>query len=206
MSESTYENLFARPMVVVGPTDFYKTLAYNGDVVFYNDKETVSVILDTDLPNPMWGLDDADAITGPSENGTIEFITSSNDRYKIRPIKDDDGEWITDYKISLPSEVLENMVAKARSTDTESTQTLSVLVKDGIAIALMLVIDGIGTFYRVDGKWSQSAGTDLESASDVFDIAPSKGSEVMERYDRGDKSLVKDLEANSTEPVESGAE
>jgi len=125
-------------------------------------------------------------------NGRIDF-EAYGASYVIREFHEEDGQWMSDYQISLPTQALEQLVIQRKEThpmiadpNTEPEETLDAIAfDDSVYVVGLLYRNRMGTWARISGFWTLLAPD--ESAYDdgvVFPIDPDKANDYIELYDK----------------------
>jgi hypothetical protein len=106
----------------------------------------------------------SDEITNNKNTGIITFSDSENDYY-IRPLRDEDGYWLSALKTPLPVEALmqkikwiqRNTMAifeQGSSTSALQEETLAAFSYPGsTAIVGLIYNDSVGRWLRIEGDW-----------------------------------------------------
>jgi hypothetical protein len=106
----------------------------------------------------------SDEITNNKNTGIITFSDSENDYY-IRPLRDEDGYWLSALKTPLPVEALmqkikwiqrNNMALFEQGSSTAALQeeTLAAFSYPGsTAIVGLIYNDSVGRWLRIEGDW-----------------------------------------------------
>jgi len=133
---------------------------------------------------------------------TIEF-ESNGSQYVIRPIRSEDGYWLSDLHTSIPIDAL---MDKVTGDNMNETLTAYMLDDSPYVVGLVYHTDN-GDYSREDGMWVQlSPDDDLFSNDDVYsaDIDPSKADEFINLYDDNYVSVddLTDYESADSEPEE----
>ena len=137
----------------------------------------------------------SDQITVDQSTGRLSFI-SSDTPYRVRELRDDDGEWMSKYKTLLPLEALEALNnAPIRGETVAGTGTNGLTapdesldafsMDDSAYIVGVVYTNDSGRWSRVDGDWILLASDD-DTFSDlvVTPIDPAKADAFLTRYDR----------------------
>jgi hypothetical protein len=156
------------------------------------DDDVLSVSF-TDPPMRQFPVDIEQTTTEPT-TGTISF-TVFDGNYTIRKLQEEDGVWVSKYKIPLPVEALESIVDTegnsgymaytGKTVQEEELTALSESATDG-PVAAVTYINALGMFERRNGSWIL-----LAPEHDTFDglygtfIDPEKAEEFLATFDKG---------------------
>lgn len=138
-------------------------------------------------------------LTHNQATDTIEFV-SDQTKYRIRPLREEDGIWLSKYATPLPVTVLENSVRKKE----ELVESLIAYTLDDSAyvVALALYADGI-MYSRVDGEWLPVPSTSTYMSGDNMlgiEISPEKADDFIDLFD---KNWVSVADLNEYESADS---
>lgn len=144
----------------------------------------------------------ADSLTQDGSNDRIVFESDGNRNF-IREVQESDGTWLSRYKIALPVEVLENMVAQGENAVNETILAYS--LDDSPYVIGVVYKDKTGSWLRQNQEW-----TLLSNNDDTFDkenvyvseIDPEKAGEFIELYDRNYVTVSDAEQYESAESVE----
>lgn len=149
--------------------------------------------------NLVVGMPGVSPVNFPSTNITVNGTTgrlgfiSSDTPYRVRELREDDGEWLSRYKTLLPLEALEALVGPMETGEdvdnednsgapSESLDAYS--LDDSVYIVGLVYTNTAGRWTRIDGDWVLMSPTD-----DTFDdmvvttIEPSKADQFIQLYD-----------------------
>lgn len=145
-------------------------------------------------------------ITVDEFTGIIRFSTLHSD-YMIRVLREEDGTWLSRYKISLPVEAIVQSLKRDMERDpmdpvVDAEDTLYAAVFAGQTIVVGLIYDNdFGRYARIGGEWVLMS--DFEPDFDdiiVIPIDPEQADAFVELYD------TKTLTINDVKPYEAPAE
>ena len=129
-------------------------------------------------------------ITTDKNTGIIKFSTLSAD-YTVRELREEDGIWLSFYRIPLPVSVLKQNLKKimeknpmAADADTPVEELYAcTFVGDDVVVGLLYDND-FGRYARIGGDWVLMS--ELDGAFDdiiAVPIDPEKADEFLELYD-----------------------
>jgi hypothetical protein len=142
----------------------------------------------------------------PYNNGLVTFTTDDGTSYVIRPLDDTDGEWISDYKVDLPVDILKKMLFKEEGLGQmpylqNADETMVAFSKpDSEYIFGILYVNKYGAFIRMNGDWlpvSPADATFDETMPHV--VNADTADEFVTAYDNGDMTVT-DAEKYTTSP------
>jgi len=156
------------------------------------DEDVLSVSF-TDPPMRQFPVDIEQTTTDPT-TGTISF-TVFDGNYTIRKLQEEDGVWVSKYKIPLPVEALESIVDTegmstfmaytGRTVQEEELTALSESDTDG-PVAAVTYVNALGMFERRNGSWILLApGHDTFNGLYGTFIDPEKAEEFLSTFDKG---------------------
>lgn len=125
--------------------------------------------------------------------GTIEFAAFDG-TYRIRKFTEDDSALLTGYGLTLTPQMMEEMMAIDEQVGLE--QAVEALSNDaGDVTAVVFTVNGLGTFFRNEGKWVPATPEMSEEydGSEITDIDVDKANNLVTRWDAGDKFTKADL-------------
>jgi len=142
-----------------------------------------------------------------NDGGYITFQADGN-FWLIRSISEDDGLWISKYKMELPVEVIQNLIV-GRSKEALS-KYLGVSLPEGTpefedltayfsdtsnSIFALNYLSSNGTYTRINYSWEKSdTSYDYYEDLSVAEIDPEKASDLLNKYDEADGIFpVKDI-------------
>lgn len=104
-------------------------------------------------------------ISQDATTGRLEFV-SDGTRYRVRELREDDGQWLSKLKISLPQEALTGLFKQGDNmAGPTGRETLTAYaLDDSVYIVGLVYTNGVARWSRVDGDWNQFASDD-----DLFD-------------------------------------
>lgn len=135
--------------------------------------------------------------------------------YLIRPFYEEDGEWLSKYKIPLPKPVLENIVtlqshdAIEKFTQTELGEPVPFFeglycyyMIDSPVIMSIVYMSTAGMFLRRDGQWyPESLNPEIYESLPAFEISEEGAKTLLDGYDSNRNMFsVEDAKKLSVEP------
>lgn len=115
-------------------------------------------------------------------SGTMYFRSKGVD-YTVRELRDNDGLWLSKYRILLPEEALSALIAIGGQVDSNE-QFMAVATEDSPYVVAVLYSNGSGTYSRQDGQWVKLAENDTTFDSMIpMAVDPSKAREFLDLYD-----------------------
>lgn len=142
-----------------------------------------------------------ESITADQNTGRLSFI-SSNTPYRIRELREDDGEWLSKYKTYLPIEALYALVSPtAPGDDLTSPRTAALSgapetldaysMDDSVYIVGVVYTNSQGRWSRIDGDWILLSPTDDSYAGmSVTHIDPDQADTFLDFYDQNYVSIT----------------
>jgi hypothetical protein len=141
-------------------------------------------------------------------DGAYLTFQADGNIWLIRSLNEDDGLWISKYKMELPVEVLEQLIV-SRSRGALN-KYLGVSIPEGSpefedltayfsdtskSIFALNYLSSNGTYTRIDYSWQKSdTSYDYYEDLSVAEIDPNKANELLEKYDEADGLFpVKDI-------------
>lgn len=142
-------------------------------------------------------------ITVEPFTGIIKFSTLEQDYY-IRPLREEDGTWLSRFKTPLPVDALKSNIAKGleQGQVNEDGELLYATVFAGDDVVVGLIYDNdFGKFARIGGEWILLSDAEPESEDMiVIPIDPDKADELITLFDS------KILTISTIKPYEAAAE
>jgi hypothetical protein len=142
-------------------------------------------------------IDVAGELTNDKNTGIITFSDFNTD-YFIRPLRDEDGKWLSDLKTPLPVEALMQKITSIKrknemaifpqgATDFFQEESLAAFSYPGSsAVVGLLYNDTVGRWLRIEGDWLLVNDIDdsfiLDDAQFVF-IDTEKADEFIQMFD-----------------------
>jgi hypothetical protein len=142
----------------------------------------------------------------PYNNGLVSFTTDDGDTYTIRPLESEDGEWISDYGVDLPTNILTKMLFKEQGLGQmpylqDANETMVAFSQpDSKDIYGVLYVNKFGAFIRYNGQW-----VGVKPSDDTFDdtipymVNADTAEEFVKEYDKGNMTVA-DAENYTTSP------
>jgi hypothetical protein len=166
----------------------------------------------TEPPASDFPVDSEETTTDP-DTGIITFSVFDGN-YTIRKLEENDGTWVSKYKIPLPVDALESIVETERvmnymaymssseATGQEHLVALSQDAENGPVYAATYE-NAIGLFNRVNGTWVLlgSNHEDFDGLYGTF-IDPDRAEEFLSAFDKGGMTVP---EADTYQEPEDGA-
>ena len=138
-------------------------------------------------------------------NNTISF-QSFGYNYIIRSLREEDGIWMSDYRIPLPVEALEKIIDQASESmymayrndyNPKEELLVALALPDSDFIYGLMYSSESGDWIRVNGDWALMSPVDNTFEDSVgIVINPNMADEYLEKYDS------ERLTVNDTEPYE----
>lgn len=171
--------------------------------------------------NLVVGMPGVEPVNFPSDNITVNGTTgrlsfiSSDTPYRVRELREDDGEWLSKYKTLLPLEALGAIVGpmnKGDDVDTTSgpdplSESLDAFsLEDSVYVVGLVYTNNAGRWIRVDGDWVLMSPTD-DTYDDmvVTTIDPDRADEFVQMYDNNFVT-VEDAEHYEADSNDDGAD
>ena len=167
----------------------------------------------TEPPSADFPVDSEQTTTDPT-TGIINFSVFDGD-YTIRKLEENDGTWVSKYKIPLPIDALESIVETERvmnymvymsSSEASVGEELAALSQDDATgpVYAVTYTNAIGLFQRVNGTWVL-LGSDHKDFDGMYEtlIDPERAEEFLATFDKGGMT-VEDADTYQ-EPTEDGA-
>lgn len=192
---STYQTLFLTPRVVVAkPKDESGPLVRIAkSATATNDDEFVTFDY---IAGEEVTITVSNEITNNKNTGIITFSDSEADYY-VRPLRDEDGYWLSSLKTPLPVEALMQKIKwiqrntmkvfNSGLSDALQEETLSAFSYPGTtAVVGLLYNDSVGRWLRVDGDWLLVNDIDDSMILDdavMVTIDPEKADEFINLFD-----------------------
>jgi hypothetical protein len=146
-------------------------------------------------------------ISAESDGAYITFQADGN-YWLIRGISEDDGVWVSKYKMELPVEVIQQLII-GRSREALN-KYLGVSIPESVpefesltayfsdtskSIFALNYLSSSGTFTRLNYAWDRSETSyDYYEDLSVAEIDPDKASQLLDKYDEADGLFpVKDI-------------
>ncbi len=142
-------------------------------------------------------------ITVEPFTGIIKFSTLEQDYY-IRPLREEDGTWLSRFKTPLPVDALKSNIAKGLEQNlvNEDGELLYATVFAGDDVVVGLIYDNdFGKFARIGGEWILLSDAEPEDEDMiVIPIDEEKADQLIELFDE------KILTIETIKPYEAAAE
>lgn len=137
-----------------------------------------------------------DEVTADQKTGRLAF-TSTGTPFRIRELREDDGEWLSRYKTLLPLPALDALVEPGTTGDNVATPDITLTVADesldafasddSVYVVGIVYTNSAGRYTRVDGDWVLLAGDDDTFEDDdlsVITLDPAKANQFLAMYDQ----------------------
>ncbi len=142
-------------------------------------------------------------ITVEPFTGIIKFSTLEQDYY-IRPLREEDGTWLSRFKTPLPVDALKSNIAKGLEQNlvNEDGELLYATVFAGDDVVVGLIYDNdFGKFARIGGEWILLSDAEPEDEDMiVIPIDEEKADQLIQLFDE------KILTIETIKPYEAAAE
>jgi hypothetical protein len=135
-------------------------------------------------------------------NNTISF-QSSEYNYLIRNLREEDGIWMSNYRIPLPVEVLEKIIDQASESmymayrndyNPKEELLVALALPDSDFIYGLMYSSESGDWIRVNSDWLLMSPVDNTFEDSVaLPISPDRAEEYIEKYD-SEKLTISDTE------------
>lgn len=135
-------------------------------------------------------------LTVDQKTGRLTF-TSAATRYRLRELREDDGEWLSKYKTLLPLPALGALVGPETSGDqvaspddnmNNPSETIDAFAtEDSVYVVGVVYTNNAGRWVREGGDWLLLAGSDETFSGDeiiVIPIDPRKADQFLSMYDQ----------------------
>lgn len=133
----------------------------------------------------------------PQGSGSLIRFDSGDTNYLLRPIYNTDGEWMSKYKIELPTTLLSQKLALDAHDALEKYlgvdlgepldffEALYAYVEDGFPnVVAVNYLSSFGAFSRIGASWTP---TDLDASMydnwEAVEIDPAKAGDFLSKYD-----------------------
>jgi hypothetical protein len=158
-------------------------------------------------------IDVADVV--PQGSDKLVRFDAEGMNYLIRPFYEEDGEWLSKYKIPLPKSVLEKIVtlqshdAIEKFTGTELGEPLEFFeglycyyLRDSNIIMSIVYMSSAGIFSRRDAQWKPEAlNPAIYEDAPVFEISIDGAKQLLDSFDSNRNVVsVEDAKKLSVEP------
>jgi hypothetical protein len=135
-------------------------------------------------------------------NNTISF-QSSEYNYLIRNLREEDGIWMSNYRIPLPVEVLEKIIDQASESmymayrndyNPKEELLVALALPDSDFIYGLMYSSESGDWIRINSDWLLMSPVDNTFEDSVaLPISPDRAEEYIEKYD-SEKLTISDTE------------
>jgi hypothetical protein len=156
---------------------------------------------------------DSEQTTTDPNTGIITFSVFDGD-FTIRKLEENDGTWVSKYKIPLPVDALESIVETERvmnymvymsSSEASVGEELAALSQDDATgpVYAVTYTNAIGLFQRVNGTWVL-LGSDHKDFDGMYEtlIDPERADEFLTTFDKGGMTVE---DADTYQEPEDGA-
>jgi hypothetical protein len=146
------------------------------------DDETVYVTLADESVQEFPATD----ITVSDNTARLEFV-SGDTTYRVRELREDDGEWVSAYQMSLPKHAVAELITQgAPMASPDRTESLVAYALDDSVYVLGLVYTNpLGQWSREDGDWVLLAeGDDTFEGMIAMPISQQRSKDFIDFYDR----------------------
>lgn len=142
------------------------------------------------------------AITVDPVTARMGFV-SDGKTFNIREPRENDGKWLSKFKVELPVEAIRAFAVRGENMDPE--ETLDAFATDDSPYVVGVVYtNGVGRWSRVDSDWILlAADDDTFDDMDVITIDPERSDEFLSLYDDNYVSIT---DAEQYESAESDDE
>lgn len=159
------------------------------------DKSRLEIVNDTGFTEEH----DTTAITVDRITARMEFVTDGK-TYRIREPRENDGLWLSKYKVELPVEAIRAFAVRGDNMDPEETLD-AFATDDSPYIVGVVYTNGVGRWTRSNGEWTLLASDDdTYTDMDVVTIDPERADEFLSLYD---DNFVSITDAEQYESAES---
>jgi hypothetical protein len=153
---------------------------------------------------------------GTESNGAYITFQGDGNLWVIRGLNEEDGEWVSKYKMELPVQAIEALIV-GRSSQALN-KYLGVSLPEGTpefesltaffsgtskTVTALNYISSYGNYTRLNFEWARTdISADYYEDLQVAEIEPDKASELLEKYDDLDgmfpvREILKDYEVGS---------
>ena len=148
-------------------------------------------------------FDIEDVSLRPSAGGAFISFSNNGSDYFVRPVIEDDGEWLSKYKTALPKDVLSKKIAldshdaleKFMSVDLGEPlpffEAIYAYFEDGFPnVVAVTYVSSFGTFLRSGAEWVvDDISADMYENWAVLEIDPEKANDFVSQFDEADGVL-----------------
>lgn len=119
-------------------------------------------------------------VSADQNTGRLSFV-SSNTPYRIRALREDDGEWLSQYKTYLPIEALYALSSGVSVPEALDAYTMD----DSVYVVGVVYTNAQGRWARIDGDWVLLSPTDDSFTNmSAIHIDPAKADAFLDFYDQ----------------------
>jgi hypothetical protein len=140
-----------------------------------------------------------------AEDGTISFEFQGYSR-RIRPIQDEDGSFIMDYRMPFSAEAMRAMITMDGKNNTLIDQSIDALVdpESGEVRGFVYDISNLGLFFRSDSKWGYPTPEMLEmlEESNSVPLTLDGAKQAVAKWDKGKGVSAEELKKYRSEEDE----
>ena len=143
--------------------------------------------------------------------GKIFAFNAKQGSFLLRPLNEDDGLWVSKYKIPVPKEVLEEKVVNDSAVaigqllgipapeSQPFDEQLVAYVDEKSNTLIDLIYIAYGAYTRVASEWQQiDLDEDLYNNAITYEIEPNKANDLLNKFDDADGYLqVSDVKTSS---------
>lgn len=128
-----------------------------------------------------------------TDEGLLSSFLLDGDVVMLRPLQDVDGEWISQYRMCLPREVLELLVTSPADQHDDHLSARGEEVDWDLAVVTHLIYhSGRGPYQRIAGAWVKLRSLPYDDGM-VCDLNPTRAQGLLKRFDRDPKISFDDL-------------
>jgi hypothetical protein len=154
-----------------------------------DDKNTITVNF-TDGTSESFETKDGNI--EPYRSGRASFTLSNGEQYSILPVESTDGEWISQYKISLPVSNLKKTLLNSQESTTmpylenAGERMLAFQLPEDEYVFGVLYVNQYGAFMRKNGVWVEVSPIDsMFDDTTPYEIGRDNASEFVVAFDGG---------------------
>lgn len=127
-----------------------------------------------------------DDLTRDRATDDIDFV-SRNIGYGTRPFSEDDGEWLSRYKILLPTDALAGLTRQGNDQNMDTPETLTAYISEGF-VAGIVYENNDGRWIRASNQWitldpSDTSLSDPEGNTTSFEVDPESAADFVDLFD-----------------------
>jgi hypothetical protein len=125
-------------------------------------------------------------------SGVASFTTDDGDEYVIKPVEDIDGEWISEYKVSLPVSNLKKVLTRSQESkpmpylEDSAEKMLAFQLPEDEYVFGVLYVKEYGAYMRKNGVWVEVSQTDSTfDGTTPYEIGRDNAAEFIRTFDQG---------------------